>query len=238
MPRVRRNKIIIVWAIVTLVVIVDQIIKIYVKTNFTLRESVEVTPWFYLSFIENNGMAYGMEFFDKYFLTVFRMFAVGAFSWMLYKVLDRVTTGFVIVVALIIAGALGNIIDCVFYGQLFTDSYGHVAQWTVGTGLEGYAPWFKGKVVDMFYFPLIRFWWPDWVPAAGEIVNFQLSAFDFQFSFAWPDWLPCRNEPFEFFKPIFNFADAAISVGVALLVLCYYRTLNRLQEEGKQVQGI
>ena len=214
-----------------LVVIVDQIIKIYVKTHFALRESVEVTPWFYLSFIENNGMAYGMEFVDKYFLTVFRMLAVGAFSWMLYKVLNRVTMGFVVVVALIIAGALGNIIDCVCYGQLFTDSYGHVAQWTHGTGLEGYAPWFRGKVVDMFYFPLIRFWWPEWVPAAGEAISFQLSTFNFQFS--WPDWLPCRDEPFEFFKPIFNFADAAISVGVALLVLCYYKTLNRLQEEEK-----
>ena len=101
-----------------LIVIADQIIKIYVKTHFALRESVEVTPWFYLSFIENNGMAYGMEFVDKYILTVFRMLAVGVFSWMLYKVLDRVKMGFVVVVALIIAGALGNIIDCVFYGQL------------------------------------------------------------------------------------------------------------------------
>ena len=214
-----------------LIVIADQIIKIYVKTHFALRESVEVTPWFYLSFIENNGMAYGMEFVDKYILTVFRMLAVGVFSWMLYKVLDRVKMGFVVVVALIIAGALGNIIDCVFYGQLFTDSYGHVAQWTPGTGLEGYAPWFRGKVVDMFYFPLVHFWWPEWVPAAGETLNIQLLTFNFQYS--WPDWLPCRDEPFEFFKPIFNFADAAISVGVALLVLCYYKTLNRLQEEEK-----
>ncbi len=225
----RRNKIITVWAIVALVVIADQIIKIYVKTHFALRESVEVTPWFYLSFIENNGMAYGMEIFDKYFLTIFRIVAVGAFSWMLHKELNRVTMGFVVVVALIIAGALGNIVDCVCYGQFFTDSYGHVAQCTLGTDLEGYAPWFRGKVVDMFYFPLVRFWWPEWVPAASETVNFQPLSFNFQFT--WPDWLPCSNEPFEFFKPIFNFADAAISVGVALLILCYYKTLNRFQEE-------
>ena len=106
-----------------------------------------------------------------------------------------------------------------------------MAQWTPGTGLEGYAPWFRGKVVDMFYFPLVHFWWPEWVPAAGETLNIQLLTFNFQYS--WPDWLPCRDEPFEFFKPIFNFADAAISVGVALLVLCYYKTLNKLQEDEK-----
>lgn len=219
-------------ALVVAIIVIDQIIKIYIKTHFYLHESVEVSSWFYLSFIENNGMAYGMEFVDKYALTAFRIVAVGAFSWMLHNLIrkEQVTTGFVVCVAMVIAGALGNIIDCIFYGQWFTDSYGHVAQWASEAGQEGYGPWFRGKVVDMFYFPLIRFEWPDWVPAAHQPMQW-LGA-----SFRWPSWAPCSDEPFLFFRPVFNFADAAISVGVALLILCYHKTFSRLSDEGEETQ--
>ena len=227
----QKKKCLLAWAIVLAVVVIDQLIKIYVKTHFVLRESYEVTPWFYLSFIENNGMAYGLEFVDKYALTAFRIVAVAFFSYMLRRVMSRVPVGFVVCVALVIAGALGNIIDCVFYGQLFTDSYGHVAQCTLGTGLEGYAPWFRGRVVDMFYFPLVRFWWPDWMPATGEPVTW------LGWTFRWPDWLPTSDEPFLFFKPVFNFADAAISVGVAALILFYRKTFTRLETLGARKDG-
>lgn len=220
----KKKKSLLVWAIVLAVVIIDQVIKVYVKTHFVLHESYEVTSWFYLSFIENNGMAYGMELVDKYALTAFRIVAVAFFSYTLYRVLTRVSMSFVVCVALVIAGALGNIIDCVFYGQLFTDSVGHVAQCTLGTDLEGYAPWLRGRVVDMFYFPLVRFWWPDWMPAAGEPVTW------LGLTFSWPSWLPTCDEPFLFFKPVFNFADAAISVGVAMLFLFYRKTFSQIVE--------
>ena len=209
-----------------LLLVIDQIIKIYIKTHFYLRESVEVTSWFYLSFIENNGMAYGMEFVDKYVLTGFRIVLTLVFGWLLYKAINKrlVSTAFVVVVAMILSGAMGNIIDCVFYGRWFTDSYGHVAQWTnESAGLMPQGEWFKGRVVDMFYFPLIRFDWPETFPVAGELVNCC------GVSFAWPSWLPSSDEPFMFFKPVFNFADSCISVGVVLLILFFRNDFARLE---------
>lgn len=200
------------------IVVIDQLIKIYIKTHFILRESYEVASWFYLSFIENNGMAYGMEIGSKLVLTFFRIVAVIAFGGFLLQRIrkNEAPWFFVVNMAMIVAGAVGNIIDCVFYGRWFTNSYGQVAQWTDSApGLEPAGEWFQGKVVDMFYFPLIRFNWPDSFPRTEELVNW------FGFSFRWPEWLPCSDEPFLFFKPVFNFADAAISVGVALLLLMY-----------------
>lgn len=199
-----------------LLIAIDQIIKIYIKTHFYLRESVEVTSWFYLAFIENNGMAYGMEVFNKYALTIFRIALTCAFVWGLAKAIRKreVKTGFVVIMAVILSGAVGNVIDCVFYGRWFTDSFGHVAQWAdESAGLMPQGEWLKGRVVDMFYFPLINFDWPETFPYTGQQVSL------LGFSFEWPSWLPTSDEPFMFFKPVFNFADACISVGVGWLVL-------------------
>ena len=226
MSKIRKQSLLALALFVTLIVI-DQLIKIYIKTHFCLRESVEVTSWFYLSFIENNGMAYGMEFINKYALTFFRILMTGIFGWMLFRSIEKrvVTTPFVVVVSMILAGAAGNIIDCVFYGRWFTDSYGHVAQWAdVSAGLMPQGEWFRGKVVDMFYFPLIKFDWPASFPVGGEMVRC------LGMTFSWPSWLPTSDEPFLFFKPVFNFADACISVGVALLILFFRKDFEKISK--------
>ena len=143
-----------VWLVIAIVLgslIIDQAIKLYIATHFALGESHEVTSWFWLCFVENNGMAFGIEWFSKLALTLFRLLAVGLLGWYIHTLIHKqeAKTGYVATIAFIIAGALGNIIDCVFYGKLF-----------------GYAGWFYGKVVDMFYFPLIR-------NSAGEVLFFR-----------------------------------------------------------------
>lgn len=146
-----KNRTLLVIAIVLGAVVIDQIIKLYVATHFALGESREVFSWFWLCYVENNGMAFGIEWFSKLALTLFRLLAVGLLGWYIHAQLRKpeTPTGFIVTIALIIAGALGNIIDCVFYGKLF-----------------GYADWFFGRVVDMFYFPLIR-------NSAGEVLFFR-----------------------------------------------------------------
>ena len=214
----KRKQVITVIAIMLAVIIIDQLIKIYIKTHFVLHESYEVASWFYLSFIENNGMAYGMEIGSKLVLTLFRIVAVGGFFWYLCRRIRRGDAAwtFVVTMSMVLAGAIGNIIDCIFYGRWFTSSVGRVAQWAdEAAGLPPMGEWFQGRVVDMFYFPLIRFDWPDWMPVADELVT--LAGVQFH----WPTWMPCSDEPFMFFKPVFNFADAAISVGIALLFIYY-----------------
>jgi len=206
-----------------LIVAIDQYIKIYIKTHFVLHESYKVTSWFYLSFIENNGMAFGVELGSKIWLTLFRILAVIAFSWFLWSRIKEQKSSyfFVTSMAMVIAGAIGNIVDCVFYGRWFTNSIGHVAKWADSSvGLNPYGDWLYGRVVDMFYFPLIHFEWPGWVPRSGDLL-------DWGIRFYWPDWMPCSNEPFMFFKPVFNFADASISVGVFFLVVAYYFTARK-----------
>lgn len=140
-----------VVAIVLLAVIIDQVSKIYIKTNFELGEAREVFSWFWIVFVENNGMAFGIEWFSKLLLTLFRIVAVGALGWYIHTMIHKqsVRTGYLTTISLVTAGALGNIIDCVFYGKIW-----------------GYAGWFHGKVVDMLYFPLIR-------NAAGECLFFR-----------------------------------------------------------------
>lgn len=145
------NKRILVLAIVLGAVVIDQIIKLYIATHWNLGESREITSWFWLFYIENNGMAFGIEWFSKLALTLFRLVAVGLLGWYVDTLIRKPETpvGYIACIALIIGGALGNIIDCVFYGKLF-----------------GYAGWFYGRVVDMFYFPLIH-------NNAGEVIFFR-----------------------------------------------------------------
>ena len=177
--------------------IVDQVIKFAVKLNMFLGEKFSVCgDWFYIYFTENSGMAFGWEIGSKLFLTSFRIVAVLFLTYYLYKIVRNKSfpVGYVVTVALIFAGAVGNIIDCLFYGEIFTDSFYRVAS-LVPFG-DGYGDFLYGKVVDMFYFPLFSFDWPSWVPFVG-------------------------GENFLFFSPIFNFADACISCGIVVLLLFY-----------------
>ena len=186
-----------VAAIMTLVIVADQWLKIWVKTHFWLGEDLELTSWFHLRFIENNGFAFGLEWFNKYVLTFGRILAVVFFCWSMKRLLHLgyQRTGFIVAFALIIAGAAGNIFDCVFYGEIFNNPMPPQVATMFPDG-HGYASWFEGKVVDMLYFPLFSFTWPGWIPVLG-------------------------GKEFEFFQYIFNIADAAISVGVILLLLFY-----------------
>lgn len=186
-----------VTTVIILVVLADQIMKIWVKTHFYLGEDLPITSWWHLKFIENNGMAFGMEFLNKFVLTGGRILAVAFFIWFICKMLKtmKLRRGFLIACALITAGAAGNIFDCVFYGEIFNNPMPPEVAVAFPQG-GGYAGWFEGRVVDMMYFPLFTFTWPSWVPVVG-------------------------GTEYEFFQYIFNIADASICVGVALLLLFY-----------------
>lgn len=189
--------------IVILILAIDQVIKILVKTHMALDESIQITNWFYIRFIENNGMAYGMTFFNKLVLSLFRIVAICVISYYLYRLVKRPhRTGYVVCLSMILAGAMGNILDSMFYGLLFSPSTPFSISEVVPFG-TGYSSFLHGKVVDMFYFPLIVTTWPEWVPHFGG------------------------NE-FVFFSPIFNFADACISVGVVFLLIFYRKELEKI----------
>ncbi len=195
----------IVIAICLLVLIIDQWIKIEVKTSFHLYEMVTVTDWFKLYFVENNGMAFGWELGGKYFLTSFRILAVGVLVWYIIRqVKEKVPVGYLVCLSLILAGAAGNIIDCLFYGLIFNESTPyHMAQFVeFGTG---YSNFMTGKVVDMFYFPLIEWNMPD------------------------APYLPYAGEHCVFLSPIFNFDDAAISCGIVAVIIFYNKRLNQIK---------
>lgn len=187
-----------VLLIVLLVLLADQFSKIYIKTHFFYGEELPVLgSWFRLHFIENEGMAFGMKFGDHYgklFLTLFRLVAVGYGFYFIQKTLikEKYHNGLILCAALILAGALGNSIDSVFYGKIFSASSFHMAHF-VPWG-QGYADMFHGRVVDMLYFPLLTGTWPSWVPVWG-------------------------GEEFEFFRPVFNIADTAISGGVISILV-------------------
>ena len=183
--------------IILSVLIVDQIIKILVKTGMTLGESIEVTSWFKILFVENNGMAFGMEIIGKLFLSLFRIGAIGFFVWYLIKIINKgFPTGYIVTVSFVIAGAIGNLLDCMFYGLIFTESTPFREATMTAFG-DGYAPFLYGKVVDMFYFPLWT--WPEWMPLVGGDI---------------------------FFQPVFNFADSCITCGVVALLLFYTKVVN------------
>ena len=189
--------------IVIAILLVDQIIKVWVKTHMHLHECIAITDWFKICFIENKGMAFGMEIGSKLVLSVFRIFAVCVIGYYIYlQVKQKVRTGYIICLSMVLAGALGNIIDCMFYGLIFNASSPFYVSYFVPFG-DGYAPFLMGKVVDMFYFPLIVTTWPDWIPFVG-------------------------GDDFVFFSPIFNFADASISVAVVLPLIFYRRELSTI----------
>jgi len=189
--------------LVVAILLIDQLIKIWVKSSMHLHESIHVFDWFYISFIENNGMAYGFQLGSKLLLSLFRIAAIGVLAYYLWQqVRKRARVGYIVCLAMVLAGATGNLIDCMFYGLCFEPSTPyHVA--SMVTWGEGYAPFLMGKVVDMFYFPLIVTTYPEWVPFWG-------------------------GDPFIFFSPVFNFADASISVGVVLLLLFFRKELSEI----------
>jgi signal peptidase II len=189
--------------IVAAILLIDQIIKIWVKTHMTLHEQIEIFSWFKIVFIENNGMAYGMEIGSKLVLSLFRVVAVSVLGYYIARQVKRQARyGYIVCLSLIMAGAAGNIFDSMFYGLIFNASSEFYTSYFVPFG-TGYAPFLMGKVVDMFYFPLIVTTWPDWVPMFG-------------------------GQPYVFFSPIFNFADAAISVSVVLVLLFYRKEISEI----------
>ena len=189
--------------IVIAILLIDQAIKIWVKTSMMLHESIHVTDWFYITFIENIGMAFVMQLGSKIVLSLFRVFAISALTYYIWlEVRRKSRTGYIVCLAMVLAGALGNLIDCLFYGMVFCESSPFYVSYFVPFG-TGYAPLLMGKVVDMFYFPLIETEWPLWMPFVG-------------------------GEHFVFFSPVFNFADASISVSVVLLLLFYRKEISRI----------
>lgn len=196
------------------VLILDQALKIWVKTHMTLGEDIPITDWFILHFTENPGMAFGVEFggsWGKLLLSLFRIATVVLiFIWLQKLVQKKIPQGGIIAVALILAGALGNIIDSALYGILFSESQYHaVASFWPEEG--GYAPFLFGHVVDMFYFPLVKGYLPEWLPIWG-------------------------GDYFIFFRPVFNLADAAISTGVGLLIL-YQKSVFKEEESDQNEEA-
>jgi len=198
--------------LVSAILLIDQAVKIYIKTHFILGEYVTVFDWFKIYFVENNGMAFGTELgggkAGKLFLTGFRIVAIsGIFYWLWTSIKKKESKLLILAVSLIFAGAIGNIIDSVFYGRIFSESFHQIAQIFPEKG--GYAPWFQGRVVDMFYFPLFDINIPQFIPFIG-------------------------GKHFMFFEPIFNIADSAITIGVAILILFNKKILSHREKNSYQ----
>ncbi|MGB5818569.1 MAG: lipoprotein signal peptidase [Saonia sp.] len=199
--------------LIAVILLIDQLSKIYIKTNFVLGESVTVFSWFRILFIENEGAAWGTKLSDilpisdslgKLVLTIFRLFAIFGIGYWLYDTIKkRASNTLIIAVSFIFAGALGNILDSVFYGALFNDSTNQTA--TLFSS-EPYGSLFYGKVVDMLYFPLVDTTWPEWMPYLG-------------------------GKNFRFFEPVFNIADTAISTGVGILLVFNKKAFGKKEKE-------
>jgi signal peptidase II len=185
---------------VLLVLVADQCLKFYIKLHYPLGYDHPIFSWFHIYFIENNGMAFGMELFGKLFLSLFRIAASVFLIYYIAKIIKRnYSAGYIVAISLILAGAIGNLLDSMFYGLFFSDSVNGIAQWLPIGG--GYASLFYGRVVDMLYFPLIQGHFPSWLPIWG-------------------------GEDFIFFRPIFNIADSSVSVGVFIILLFYRSYLS------------
>lgn len=188
---------------ISTIVLIDQITKFAVKTNMCLYDRISITSWFQIFFTENEGMAFGMSFIGTMFLAIFRVIAIGVFFYFLHKLVKNHQSpkGLIVTISAIIAGAIGNLIDNIFYGAFFTESlpshYSNNTPAQIVNFGEGYANMFSGKVVDMFYFPL--FTWPDWMPLVGGDI---------------------------FFSAVFNVADSAISVAAVCLLIFYNSYLS------------
>jgi len=203
--------------IIALILVVDQISKIYIKTSFILGEAHEVFSWFKILFIENEGAAWGTKLSDllpisepvgKLILTIFRIFAVFGIGYWLWDIIRKESPRtLILAVSLIFAGAVGNIIDSVFYGIIFDHSNGQVATLFAD---QPYGSLFHGKVVDMLYFPLVDTTWPDWVPSLG-------------------------GKRFRFFEPVFNIADTAISTGVGILIVFNKKAFPKQADKKEEV---
>jgi len=183
--------------LILIVLLLDQTLKIWIKTNMTLGQEYRIIGnWFIIHFTENNGMAFGMEFWGKggkIFLTLFRILAVVGIGWYLkHLIREKAPKMLIFSISLIMAGALGNILDSVFYGVIFDESFYKLATFLPQEG--GYSTWLQGRVVDMLYFPILKGNYPDWFPF----------------------W---SNQPFIFFRPVFNLADSAITIGVAYILI-------------------
>jgi signal peptidase II len=200
--------------IVFLVLLLDQALKIWVKTHMTIGQNIPIFGhWFIIHFTENEGMAFGMELggnYGKLILSLFRIIAVFLIGWWLYRVTRKeVPFGLILSISLILAGATGNIIDSVFYGKVFNEStYMQMAQAFPPEG--GYATLLYGKVVDMLYFPIIETHYPSWFPFFG-------------------------GEEFTFFQPVFNIADSAITTGVLVMIIFQKKFFKKEEEESPSI---
>ena len=212
-----KKKCTIAAAIIVLLLLIDQAIKVAVKLNMNIGEEIVVFDWFRISFIENRGMAFGMEIGSKLFLSLFRIVAVGGLTWYIWKkIKEGARMGYIVVLSMIYAGAAGNIFDSLFYGEIFTASHPYYTDLPPAQLVpwgEGYASILMGNVVDMFSFPLFHGTFPNWFPVWG-------------------------GEDFTFFSAIFNFADACISVGLVVLFLFYRNDFNNVKATPPTAESI